>query len=124
MAKSRQSLAQGLSASIAQKFIANPDSVQSAQTLPLQQIQLPKQQPRRYFDSEKQAQLVKSVQEHGILEPLLVRPLGVAMNWLQVNGAIEQLRKLDCRKFQSLFETLTIAKRSKLLLLRTFRERT
>jgi len=76
MAKPRQSLAQGLSASMAQKFIADPESVQSAQTLPLQQIRLPKQQPRRYFDSKKQAQLVKSVQEHGILEPLLVRPLG------------------------------------------------
>src|SRR5579883_1687338 len=76
MAKSRQSLAQGLSASIAQKFIANPDSVQSSQALPIHQIRLPKRQPRRYFDSEKQAQLVKSVQEHGILEPLLVRPLG------------------------------------------------
>jgi len=76
MAKSRQSLAQGLSASIAQKFIADPESVQSAQTLLLHQIRLPKQQPRRYFDSEKQAHLVKSVQEHGILEPLLVRPLG------------------------------------------------
>lgn len=76
MAKSRQSLAQGLSTSIAQKFIADPESVQSSQTLPTQLIQLPNQQPRRYFDPEKQAQLVKSVQEHGILEPLLVRPLG------------------------------------------------
>lgn len=76
MVKSRQSLAQGLSASIAQKFIADPESVQSPQTMPIQQIQLPKQQPRRYFDPEKQAQLVKSVQEHGVLEPLLVRPSG------------------------------------------------
>lgn len=76
MVKSRQSLAQGLSASIAQKFIADPESVQAPQTLLIQQIQLPKQQPRRYFDPDKQAQLVKSVKEHGILEPLLVRPSG------------------------------------------------
>jgi len=76
MVKSRQSLAQGLSASIAQKFIADPESVQAPQTVLIQQIQLPKQQPRRYFDPEKQAQLVKSVKEHGILEPLLVRPSG------------------------------------------------
>lgn len=73
MVKSRQSLAQGLSASIAQKFITDPESVQSPQTIPIQQIQLPQQQPRRYFDPEKQAQLVKSVKEHGVLEPLLVR---------------------------------------------------
>ena len=36
---------------------------------------MPKKQPRRYFDPDRQAQLIKSVQEHGILEPLLVRPL-------------------------------------------------
>jgi len=34
-----------------------------------------KRQPRRYFDPEKMAQLVASVREHGILEPVLVRPL-------------------------------------------------
>ncbi|MBW4474818.1 MAG: ParB/RepB/Spo0J family partition protein [Stenomitos rutilans HA7619-LM2] len=76
MVKPRQSLAQGLSALIAQKFIADPESVQAPQTVPIQQIQLPKHQPRRYFDPEKQAQLVRSVKEHGILEPLLVRPFG------------------------------------------------
>jgi ParB family chromosome partitioning protein len=76
MAKPRQSLVQGLSDAIAQKFIANPANVESPQTLPLQQIHLNQKQPRRYFDPEKQAQLVKSIQEHGILEPLLVRPFG------------------------------------------------
>lgn len=74
MAKPRQSLTQGLSASIAQKFIADPDSVQSPQTVSIKSIQLPGKQPRRYFDPEKQEQLVKSVKEHGILEPVLVRP--------------------------------------------------
>ena len=71
----RQSLTQGLSASIAQKFIANPESVQSSQAAVIDQIRLPKKQPRRYFDPDRQAQLIQSVQEHGILEPLLVRPL-------------------------------------------------
>ena len=71
----RQSLTQGLSASIAQKFIANPESVQPSQAAAIDQIRLPKKQPRRYFDPDRQAQLIQSVQEHGILEPLLVRPL-------------------------------------------------
>ena len=71
----RQSLTQGLSASIAQKFIANPESVQSSQAAVIDQIRLPKKQPRRYFDPDRQAQLIQSVREHGILEPLLVRPL-------------------------------------------------
>ncbi|QLE59886.1 ParB/RepB/Spo0J family partition protein [Nostoc sp. TCL26-01] len=75
MPKARQPLSQGLAASIAQKFITDPASVQSSQTIPIEQIQLPVKQPRRYFDPTKQAQLVKSIQEHGILEPLLVRLL-------------------------------------------------
>lgn len=41
--------------------------------LPLQLIKLPIQQPRRYFDPQAMQILVKSVQQHGILEPLLVR---------------------------------------------------
>lgn len=75
MAKSRQSLTQGLSASIAQKFIENPESIQPSHAVSLGQIHLPAKQPRRYFDPQKQAQLVQSVREYGILEPLLVRPL-------------------------------------------------
>jgi ParB family chromosome partitioning protein len=46
-----------------------------AATVPLNQINLPSHQPRRYFDPDKMAQLVKSILEHGILEPLLVRPM-------------------------------------------------
>jgi ParB family transcriptional regulator, chromosome partitioning protein len=44
-------------------------------TLAIESIVLPAQQPRRYFDPEKLAQLVESVKAHGIIEPLLVRPL-------------------------------------------------
>ncbi|HEY9658289.1 MAG TPA: ParB/RepB/Spo0J family partition protein, partial [Allocoleopsis sp.] len=49
-------------------------SASSEPSVPIDQIQLPKKQPRRYFDPVKLAQLVQSVKEHGILEPLLVRP--------------------------------------------------
>lgn len=45
----------------------------SSQYLSINCIVLPKQQPRRYFDSQKMEQLVQSVKEHGVLEPLLVR---------------------------------------------------
>lgn len=47
-----------------------PDS-----TLSLSAIVTSDSQPRRYFDSEKLDQLTASVKKHGILEPLLVRPL-------------------------------------------------
>lgn len=50
-------------------------SLKDASTLPIDDIQLPKQQPRKYFDAGKLDQLVRSISEHGVLEPLLVRPL-------------------------------------------------
>lgn len=48
---------------------------QVEQTIAIERIHLPAKQPRRYFNPEKLAQLVQSVKEHGILEPLLVRPV-------------------------------------------------
>lgn len=58
--------------------ILNRDSAsQSSSTLsiPIENIHLPSNQPRKYFNPEKLSRLVTSVKEHGILEPLLVRPL-------------------------------------------------
>ncbi len=55
-------------------YLSNPPEP-STSTAPLEKIRHPKKQPRRYFAPEKLAQLVQSVKEHGILEPLLVRPL-------------------------------------------------
>jgi ParB family chromosome partitioning protein len=78
MASSRKSLAQSIGDSVIKKFIADPNSVdpmQLHQTVAIDQIELPHYQPRRYFNLEKMAHLVQSVKEHGILEPLLVRPL-------------------------------------------------
>jgi len=51
------------------------DTKLSPNTIDINNILLPKQQPRRYFDSEKLEQLKNSIKQHGILEPLLVRPL-------------------------------------------------
>lgn len=40
----------------------------------LTQIVLPQQQPRRYFNAQSMQELIQSVRQHGILQPLLVRP--------------------------------------------------
>ena len=75
MAKDRKTL----SDAVMQRFMSDPNSIQANQpatTIALTAIQLPvKRQYRRYFDPDKLAQLVASVREHGILEPVLVRPL-------------------------------------------------
>lgn len=49
--------------------------VKDATRINLTSIQLPAQQPRRYFDVQKLQQLAESIRVHGILEPLLVRPV-------------------------------------------------
>lgn len=45
------------------------------QSLPVELITLRANQPRRYFDPEKLRQLTESIRQHGVLEPILVRPL-------------------------------------------------
>ncbi len=57
-------------------FSEEDDLAPNSQAIALAQISLPRQQPRRYFDPQKLAGLVDSIKQHGILEPLLVRPLG------------------------------------------------
>ena len=51
-----------------------PDLVSENQSIAIDAITLPDSQPRRYFDPQKLQQLTESVRQHGILEPLLVRP--------------------------------------------------
>jgi ParB family chromosome partitioning protein len=46
----------------------------SAVFIPVRAIRVSPEQPRRYYDVEKQKQLVQSIKTHGILEPILVRP--------------------------------------------------
>jgi ParB family chromosome partitioning protein len=50
-------------------------TVKAAEFIPLDKVQQANAQPRRYFDPLKQEQLETSVSQHGILEPLLVRPI-------------------------------------------------
>ena len=46
------------------------------QLIPIERLVSPQSQPRRYFDEEAMAQLTASIKENGILQPLLVRPVG------------------------------------------------
>jgi ParB family transcriptional regulator, chromosome partitioning protein len=50
--------------------------IKPVDTLSIHSIRLPDWQPRQYFDPAALQGLVRSVEEYGILEPLLVRSLG------------------------------------------------
>ncbi|MEA5507674.1 ParB/RepB/Spo0J family partition protein [Halotia wernerae UHCC 0503] len=68
----------GVAALLGENFNQSESTTGSPQNISIDAIQLPQLQPRRYFDNEKISQLALSIQEHGILEPLLVRPQGEA----------------------------------------------
>lgn len=51
------------------------DSLQGKQTLRLSEIEPNKMQPRRTFDDTSISTLADSIRDHGLLQPLLVRPL-------------------------------------------------
>lgn len=70
MAKQR-GLGKGLEALFADN---NTTDAQGVITLKLTEIEPNREQPRKRFDEEALAQLAESIREHGILQPLLVKP--------------------------------------------------
>ena len=53
----------------------NTDSMVSTSTLNINEITPNKEQPRKTFDEEALQELADSIRQHGVLQPLLVRPL-------------------------------------------------
>src|SRR5215472_11186939 len=63
--------------------------VSSIQDIPLTKIRESKTNPRRVFDDTKLAELAENIRQHGVLQPILVRPLpnGEAATYELVAGA-------------------------------------
>ena len=72
MAKKQSGLGKGLGALILEN---NTDSMVTTQTLPINDIIPNKEQPRKTFDEVALQELADSIKQHGVLQPLLVRPL-------------------------------------------------
>ena len=53
----------------------NTDSMVSTSTLNINEITPNKEQPRKTFDETALEELADSIRQHGVLQPLLVRPL-------------------------------------------------
>ena len=52
-----------------------PPVVSSVQDIPINRIQESKTNPRRQFDESKLVELAGNIRQHGVLQPVLVRPL-------------------------------------------------
>lgn len=64
----------------------------SEMLLPLDAIVLPSSQPRKYFDDQAMAELIISVKERGVLQPVLVRPLPAGENGYELVAGERRFR--------------------------------
>ena len=71
MAAKKGGLGKGLSAI----FLENENESLGSTVLPVSEIEPNRSQPRRDFDEESLRELADSIAAHGVLQPLLVRPL-------------------------------------------------
>lgn len=72
MAKKQSGLGKGLGALMLENAT---DDMVATNTLPLNEIIPNKDQPRKTFDEGSIQELAQSIDQHGVLQPLLVRPL-------------------------------------------------
>lgn len=75
MAAKKGGLGKGLDALFADNAILDEQDATGAVTLPVSEIEPNRNQPRKTFDDGALAQLAESISIHGIIQPLLVRPL-------------------------------------------------
>ncbi len=74
MAAKKGGLGRGLDALFADNSVEESSSA-SAVKLSLNEIEPNKDQPRKTFDEKALAELVDSIAQHGVIQPLLVRPM-------------------------------------------------
>ncbi len=72
MAKKQSGLGKGLDALLLENSVSEE---LSSSTLPINEITPNKEQPRKTFDEAALNELADSISQHGVLQPLLVRPL-------------------------------------------------
>ena len=75
MAKSSQ---KGLGKGLGALFTETPEVIQAQEptnTLPIQKLEPNPDQPRHDFDEEALAELADSISQHGLIQPITVRPL-------------------------------------------------
>lgn len=69
----------GLGSGLDTLFMDNTNDIQVKKTLRTSEIEPNHDQPRKVFSDEAIAALADSIREYGVLQPILVRPLGTGM---------------------------------------------
>ena len=80
MSRSKRGLARGIDVKGLEALLPgvrpDPAAREQVEQIPVERIRPNPYQPRRQFDPDALAELVESVRQHGIVQPLLVRPEG------------------------------------------------
>jgi len=76
MMAAKSGLGRGLSALIGEEAVPTRGEARAARSLPVAFLRPNRFQPRKTFGAEELHDLTESVREKGILQPILVRPLG------------------------------------------------
>ena len=69
----------GLGSGLDTLFMDNTNDIQVKKALRTSEIEPNRDQPRKFFSDEAIAALADSIREYGVLQPILVRPLGTGM---------------------------------------------
>jgi ParB family chromosome partitioning protein len=78
MASKKPALGRGLSSLIREAVTTSREEVAGdrLRQLPIEQLQPGKYQPRSHMDGERLAELAESIKAQGLIQPIIVRPLG------------------------------------------------
>lgn len=72
----KKGLGKGLDALFENNYLETSDQKETQKQLRISSIEPNKEQPRKSFDTESLETLARSMKEHGVLQPLLVKPIG------------------------------------------------
>ena len=70
----KKALGKGLGALMGMEDASAEAEKQPAREVDIQKIDINKEQPRKHFDEEKMQDLADSIQQHGVIQPLVVKP--------------------------------------------------
>ena len=77
------------------------------QTIELARISLNPYQPRRHFDEDKMAELTASIREHGVVQPILVRPFAEGYQLIAGERRLRAARQAGLEEIPALVRELT-----------------
>lgn len=81
--------------------------IEEVRSIPVDRIQPSPYQPRRRFDPERIAELAVSIRQQGLLQPILVRPLGDRFELIAGERRLRAVRSLGLREIPALIRRYT-----------------